>query len=75
MKGQIIVPDHTGHTTIEWDTKVPETVAHAQDEFDRIVQSNYLMTTTTEKPGKATQVRKFDPEVTEYIAVAPLAGG
>lgn len=60
--------------TISYDTKVPESLEVANEEFARSVKEGHLATAVIK--GKPTHVREFDPNVApDYIMVPQLRGG
>lgn len=75
--GKLIVLDHTGHTTVEWDPAVEKETNEAAAMFAEIIRSNYgvAYSPSTDAPGKFEQVREFDPAAEEIIVRGPLVGG
>lgn len=75
MTGSLKVLDSSGHTTTEWDVAEPRTVQEAEKEFNRLMAFNGFLAYSVEAPGKARQIREFEPEATEIIVHQPLVGG
>ena len=75
--GKLIVLDHTGHTTVEWDPTVEKEAAEAAAQFAAIIGANYgiAYTPVKETPGKYEQIREFDPSAEEILIRGPLVGG
>jgi hypothetical protein len=75
MKGQMIIPDGTGHSTLEWDTEMPATVYEVRSRFAAELRRGALLF-ATDTAGVSTQVKQFDPEAAPRItSVRQLAGG
>jgi len=74
MQGAMHFLDATGHTTVEWDTEVPESVEVAEEGFRRALADGQMA--TVETPRGREQVREFDPKTTTEITFIPaMAGG
>lgn len=72
--GRIIIPNRTGHSTVEWDVADERSVEEAKREFEAIMTAGGMLVDTS--PGKEKQqVRNFDPSVEEFTVLAPLVGG
>ena len=62
-----------GDTVVTWDPKI--STKEAETKFDELLGRGYAMF-AVEAPGKKPeQVRKFDPQAFEILAVPALQGG
>jgi len=67
--------DRSGDTVVAWEPGVKTEEKKAKTKFDEMAKMGYLMF-ATEAPGKTPeQVRSFDPQAFEIVAVAPFKGG
>ena len=70
----LLIMDHTGHSTFEFDPKNSAAVAEAMERFEALIKQGY---TAAERTGSGTQrkVTKFDPNRTETMFHPRLIGG
>ncbi len=73
MTGVVKVLDGSGHTDVEFDTAVPESLEVAAETINRRMATGAMLFDTTAKPGR--QMGRFDPEVSEQMLVPQFAGG
>ena len=73
--GMIRRLDTKGDTTVVWDVLDEASVVAAKAFFESEVSQGALVAQTVPGSDQAVQVRKFDPQVEEYIAVRQYQGG
>lgn len=76
MRGEFVVLDRSGHSTLQWDTADKASVDQVRRRFDEVVADGYLIY-TVDSNGSGTQVKSSDEVVTaeRVIAHHPLIGG
>lgn len=76
MRGEFVVLDRSGHSTLQWDTADKASVDQVRRRFDEVVADGYLIY-SVDSNGSGTQVRSSDEVVTaeRVIAHHPLIGG
>lgn len=76
QKSVIRVLNHTGDTAVaEWTPGVKDEETKAAVEFDKLKAQGMLLF-AVDAPGKAKeQVRDFDPQAFEIVAVPQFRGG
>jgi hypothetical protein len=76
MRGEFVILDRSGHSTLEWDTADKASVDQVRRRFDEVVADGYLIYAVHSK-GSGTQVMSSDEVVVaeRVIAHLPLAGG
>jgi hypothetical protein len=74
-KGEMLVMDVTGHTKIEWDRDIEDSVATARDAFDAAMDRGCSAFRVTGAGERGERVTTFDPRAEKYIIAAPLRGG
>lgn len=70
---ELIVPDHTGHSTLTWEPGTRSEV-EVKEAFDRIIAqgySGYAQSAT----GELTVTRQFDATAARIVVSPPLVGG
>lgn len=79
MLGKLIVPDHSGHSTIEWDTEEPATIEEAKRMYQRLTSGAH--NGLRYRAAKMTNgvdgefLNEFDPAAGTIMFIAPMAGG
>lgn len=71
----IRVLDRTGDTTTTWRPSYKVEVKQAETVFKEMAGKGYAMFAVAEPKAKPIQIREFDPEAHEIIAVPQLKGG
>lgn len=75
-KNVLRILDRTGDTAVEWAPGVKTEEKAAEAKFGEMQQLGYLMfAVPATKDEKPTQIRKFDPQEREIIAVPQYKGG
>jgi hypothetical protein len=76
MRGEFVVLDRSGHSTLQWDTADKASVDQVRRRFDEVVADGYLIY-SVDSNGSGTQVKSSDEVVTaeRVIAHHPLIGG
>jgi hypothetical protein len=76
MRGEFVVLDRSGHSTLQWDTANKASVDQVRRRFDEVVADGYLIY-SVDSNGSGTQVKSSDEVVTaeRVIAHHPLIGG
>jgi hypothetical protein len=76
MRGEFVVLDRSGHSTLQWDTADKASVDQVRRRFDEVVADGYLIY-AVDLNGSGTQVKSSDEVVTaeRVIAHHPLIGG
>lgn len=73
---QLQILDHTGHTTVTWDSElVDEVNAIGAKVFAEQKAQGKLMYKVDAASGENTQLHSFDPSAEEIIAVPAPVGG
>jgi hypothetical protein len=73
--GTMAIPDHTGHTALDWRTDDPASLRLAGDTFT-MLREQRLVPFARRTPGdEFEQIRGFDAQVDEILWVRPLQGG
>ena len=72
----ISVLNHTGHDRLVWSQHIPERMKEAQKKFYELIDKGFAIFAVLENGQKSSRkLVRFDPQVEEVIAVAPMAGG
>ena len=76
MRGEFVVLDRSGHSTLQWDTADEASVDQVRRRFDEVVADGYLIY-AVDSNGSGTQVKSSDEVVAaeRVIAHHPLVGG
>ena len=76
MRGEFVILDRSGHSTLEWDTADEASVDQMRRRFEEVVADGYLIYAVDSK-GSGTQVLSSDEVVVaeRVIAHLPLVGG
>lgn len=69
------VLDGTGHSTLEWDVELEETIKEAEREFSRLRKLGYHAFQRDHKEAEAERLETFEPEAKEIVWLRPLQGG
>lgn len=64
-----------GDTAVAWKPADTESTTLAEKQFNELMAKGYAMFATDTELGTKEQVRKFDPEAFEIVAVPQLQGG
>lgn len=72
--GKLIVPDHTGHSTFEFDKTNPASVEAIERRVNELVKEGRAIAVRT-GPGEFKRVKAFDPNAEETQMVPALMGG
>lgn len=68
--------DHTGHDRLVWSQHIPEQMKEAQKKFYELLDKGFAIFAVLDNGQKSSRrLSRFEPNVEEVIAVAPLAGG
>jgi hypothetical protein len=70
----LLVMDHTGHSTHEFDPRNDASVKEAMEKFRALIGDGYIAAERT-GPGTQRLVRTFDPNRTETLLHRHLVGG
>ena len=71
---RFLIPDPTGHTTVEFDKADPKELKRAEEMFDNLVKEAHKLA-YGKKDGKAYITRELDPTADDTVFFAPLQGG
>jgi hypothetical protein len=76
MRGEFVILDRSGHSTLEWDTADEASVDRVRRRFEEVVADGYLIY-AVDSNGSGTQVKSSDEVVAaeQVIAHHPLVGG
>jgi hypothetical protein len=76
MRGEFVILDRSGHSTLEWDTADAASLDQVRRRFDAVVADGYLIY-AVDSNGSGTQVKSSDEVVAaeRVIAHHPLVGG
>lgn len=70
------VMDHSGHTTLEFDSATKNGVSEAMERFNELIEKKYTAgKRIAGSDGKFHLIRQFDPAAEEIIMMPPLQGG
>ena len=82
------IMDKSGHLTLLWNPDNPESVAKAQDEFDRLRDQGYAFFVAGDPDAEVSalagdgtldvrpiQTKTFRPRAKRTVAVRPMRGG
>jgi hypothetical protein len=85
-KGELMILDQTGHTSVAWDTTEAATVDAARARFNYFRECGYaafklntalaggsLLAAPETLDGEL--IKTFDPEAEHVVMIAPLVGG
>lgn len=75
---RIIVANRYGHQVVEWETTDTDEARAAIAAAERILREardKGCMVSRKENGQHVLDTRPFDPQVEEYMIVAPIAGG
>lgn len=79
MKGELRIPDRTGHTTVEWDTEQPATVDAALEMYNKLTTGAHdgLRYRAFRMDGNhdGELLSGFDPNAEVIMFITPMAGG
>lgn len=74
MNHVLRVLDHTGDSEFKWGNPNSPEAARARAEFDQLLGKGSALFRTG-ADGRGEQIREFDPNASEIIAVAPIVAG
>lgn len=72
--GTMLIPDHTGHTTVSWEPGDTASEALAAERFSEL-RVLRLQPFRCEAPNQYVALASFDPAAEEILWVRPLQGG
>lgn len=72
---QLQILDHTGHTTVTWDSELVEEVNAIGAKVFAEQKAQGKLMYKVEAGGESTQLHKFDPLAEEIVAVPAPVGG
>lgn len=72
--GTMLIPDQTGHSTLQWDLRDPATTAAAEERFEALLAQR-LQPFRRVGVQDYEPLRGFAPEADEILWVRPLQGG
>ena len=73
--GVLRILGESGDTRVTWEISDLGSVDDVRRRFDEIVREGYLVFELDPQTKDGTQVKTFDPQMTELRAFRPLAGG
>lgn len=73
--GEMHLLNGTGHSTLEWDLKIPESWIEAEKEFQRLRKEGYTAFQRDHAHAEAQRLDKFEPAAEEIVWLRPLQGG
>jgi len=73
--GTMAIPDHSGHTAIDWRADDPASLRRAGDTFTVLREQRLVPFARRTPADEFEQIRTFDAEVDEIMWVRPLQGG
>jgi hypothetical protein len=73
--GTMAIPDHTGHTSVEWRPDDPASVRAAARTFATLTEQRLVPFARHAPEGEFTQLRRFDAAADQILWVRPLQGG
>jgi len=69
------IPDHTGHTSVEWRPDDAASVRVAERTFATLTDQRLVAFARHSAKDEFTQLRRFDAAVDQILWVRPLQGG
>lgn len=75
MEHTLRILSRDGDTAVAWKPADAASVTEAETKFDALKAQGYAMFAASAPGVQKEQVRKFDPEAFEIVAVPALAGG
>lgn len=73
--GTMAIPDHTGHTAVDWRTDDPASLRRAAATFTTLLDQRLVPFARRAPVDEFEQIRAFDAQVDEIMWVRPLQGG
>ena len=73
--GTMAIPDHTGHTAVDWRTDDPSSLRRAETTFATLARQRLVPFARRAPLDEFEQIRSFDPQADEIMWVRPLQGG
>jgi hypothetical protein len=70
----MLIPDHTGHSTVQWEQRDVTSTALAADQFDALLAQR-LRPFERVGPQQYEPLHSFAPDADEILWVRPLQGG
>jgi hypothetical protein len=71
---EMIIPDHTGHTSVTWDPSKPEEVEVAESTFDDFTGKGYRAF-RMDGDRQGARMDHFDAKAEKVMFVPQLRGG
>ena len=76
MTGEMLVPDASGHSRIQWNSGVIDEVDAARTMFDSLIKKGYTAFKMDKEGNKeGYRINEFDPKIEKMIMVPRIQGG
>lgn len=74
MVGKLIIPDRSGHSVVEYDTDIAETMVEAETLFRAALEKGGAAFKIDRENGDL-RIRDWDPTAAEVVVIQQLRGG